>query len=212
MWEKVSEPWKIAFSQGWESFKKGSIPIGAVITDEIGNIISVGRNRMYESGTLNPRIAHAETVCLQNLDISKYPNVKQYTLYTAMEPCPMCFGTIVMSNFRKIKVAARDSYCGAVYLSEQDPYIKSKNMQIEFESGLLQDIQIVLQAYFELRACNGEVNKIVDIFCRDCPEAVQIAKAFYEEKYLDFCVQSNKEFKDVFESIVLMHIKARHHA
>ncbi len=78
MWDRVAEPWKIAFSQGWEAFRKGSIPIGAVVTDEIGNVISMGRNRMYESGALNPRIAHAETVCLQNLDISKYPNVKQY--------------------------------------------------------------------------------------------------------------------------------------
>ena len=49
--------------QGWEAFKNGSIPIGAVITDEIGNIISTGRNRIYEIDTLNTKIAHAETEC-----------------------------------------------------------------------------------------------------------------------------------------------------
>lgn len=181
MWEKLELPWQTAFSQGWESFRNGSVPIGAALTDENGNEISVGRNRLYEPGSLNPRIAHAETECLQKLDTAKYPNVGQYTLFTCMEPCPMCFGTIIMSNIRKVRVAAKDGYCGAVYLSETDPYIKSKNMQIGFESGIMQDVQIVMQAYFELRACNGEVNRVVEVFSQYCPEAVQMAKAFYHE-------------------------------
>ena len=62
MWDRVAEPWKIAFSQGWEAFRKGSIPIGAVVTDEIGNVISMGRNRMYESGALN-RYEDADIYC-----------------------------------------------------------------------------------------------------------------------------------------------------
>ncbi|HOJ80270.1 MAG TPA: nucleoside deaminase [Clostridiales bacterium] len=202
MWEKLELPWKAAFSQGWESFRNGSIPIGAALADENGNVISVGRNRLYEPGSLNPRIAHAETECLQKLDTSKYPNLGQYTLYTCMEPCPMCFGTIVMSNIRKVRVAAKDGYCGAVYLAETDPYIKSKNMQIEFGPGNLQGVQIVLQAYFELRAWNGETNKVVDVFSQYCPEAVQTAKNFYKERYLDHWARTNKEFGEVLESIV----------
>ena len=202
MWEKLELPWKAAFSQGWESFRNGSIPIGAALADENGNVISVGRNRLYEPGSLNPRIAHAETECLQKLDTSKYPNLGQYTLNTCMEPCPMCFGTIVMSNIRKVRVAAKDGYCGAVYLAETDPYIKSKNMQIEFGPGNLQGVQIVLQAYFELRAWNGETNKVVDVFSQYCPEAVQTAKNFYKERYLDHWARTNKEFGEVLESIV----------
>lgn len=202
MWDEIAEPWKMAFLLGWEAFKNGSIPIGAVIIDEIGNTISMGRNRLYEQGTLNPKIAHAETECLSKLDLSKYHNVKQYTLFACMEPCPMCFGTIVMSNFRKLKVAAKDSYCGAVHYCEIDSYIKSKNMQVEFELGALQAVQLTLQSYFEIKACNGNVNRIVDIFSQDSPEAVRIAKTFYNEKYLDFCAHSNTEFKDVFNSII----------
>jgi len=202
MWEEIEKPWKIAFMQGWEAFKNGSIPIGAVIADENGNIISKGRNRIYEYDTLNPKIAHAETECLSKLDLSKYPDVKQYTLYTCMEPCMMCFGTIVMSNFLRLKIAAKDSYCGAAHYSEIDPYIKSKNMQIEFELGILQVVQLTLQSYFEIKACNGDINHIVELFSQDSPKAVEIAKAFYKEKYLDYCVQKNVEFNNVFNSIV----------
>ncbi|NLV62723.1 MAG: nucleoside deaminase [Clostridiaceae bacterium] len=203
MWDEIEKPWKIAFMQGWEAFKNGSIPIGAVITDEFGNIISTGRNRIYEHSTLNPKIAHAETECLLKLDLSKHPNVKQYTLYTCMEPCPMCFGTIVMSNFRKLRIAAKDSYCGAAHYYEIDPYLKAKNMQVVFELGILQIVQLTLQSYFEIKACSGDINHIVELFSQDSPKAVEIAKSFYKEKYLDYCVQSNMEFNDVFNSIVL---------
>jgi tRNA(Arg) A34 adenosine deaminase TadA len=102
VWEDIEKPWQIAFEQGWVSLLKGSIPIGSVIADENMNIISIGRNRLYELGVKNPKIAHAETEAIQNLDISEFPDVKAYTLYACMEPCPMCMGTIVMSNLRKL--------------------------------------------------------------------------------------------------------------
>jgi tRNA(Arg) A34 adenosine deaminase TadA len=44
MWTSISRAWQIAFEQGWEAFQNGSIPIGAAIADENGNVISFGRN------------------------------------------------------------------------------------------------------------------------------------------------------------------------
>lgn len=202
MWDEIEKPWQTAFMQGWEAFKHGSIPIGAVIADESGIIISTGRNRIYEHDTLNPKIAHAETECLSKLNISKYPDVSQYTLFTCMEPCMMCFGTIVMSNMRRIKIAAKDSYCGATRYCETDPYVISKNIQIEFELGALQVVQLTLQSYFELRACSGKINSIVELYYKDCPEAVETAIILYKDKYLDNCAQKNIEFKDVFNVII----------
>ena len=102
MYKNIERPWQIAFEQGWEALVNGSIPIGAVITDEHGKIISKGRNRLFESSTKNPKVAHAETEAIRNLDVSKYPNTYDYTLFACMEPCPMCMGTIVMSNLRKL--------------------------------------------------------------------------------------------------------------
>ncbi len=99
MWNDLSKAWQTAFSAGWESFKNGSVPIGAVICDENGGIICTGRNRMNEITNGNSKIAHAETDCLLQLDTRKYPDLRSYTLYACMEPCPMCMGTIVMSNF-----------------------------------------------------------------------------------------------------------------
>lgn len=201
-WNKIEKAWQMCFEQGWESFKKGSIPIGAVIVDEKGNIISIGRNKIYESETLNPKIAHAEMECLLNLDILKHPNIREYTLYTCMEPCPMCFGTTVMSNIRKVKIASRDSYGGATHYCKDDTYIASKNIQVSFDMGVLESVQLVLQSYFEIRACNGELNRVVQAFQNESPLAVKIAEEFFKDRYLDVCSTNQKDISEVFNAIV----------
>ena len=201
MWNSLETPWQTAFELGWESLKHGSIPIGAVIADEAGNIISQGRNRLHENFAMNPKIAHAEMEAIQNLDVSKYQKLKEYTLYTCMEPCPMCMGTIVMSNIRKLNIAAKDSYCGAAHLCKDDPYISSKNTQVIFMNGILETAQLTLQAYFELKNAGGETNHIFSIFDKDNPVATRIAKSFYKENYIEAAIAKKMPFSDVFNEI-----------
>lgn len=202
MWNELSKAWQTAFSAGWESFKNGSIPIGAVICDENGKIICTGRNRVNEITNGNRKIAHAETDCLLQLDTHKYPNLERYTLYACMEPCPMCMGTIVMSNFRKIRIAAKDGHCGAVHYCEDDSYIKSKNINAIFELGDLQLVQLTIQTYFELKKNGGAAKSIIECFAADCPRAVNIAKTLYADRILDTYAENSTHFGEVFDMII----------
>ena len=202
MWNDISAAWKAAFEAGWESFKNGSIPIGAAICDENGSIICVGRNRVREIRHGNDRIAHAETDCLSQLDTSAFPNVKNYTLYACMEPCPMCMGTFVMSNFRHLRVAARDSHCGAVHYRESDPYIKSKEIEVIFDDGELQFVQLTMQSYFELKLSGGSENAVIACFAETCPEAVTLARKLYESSALDKFAQNGTSFGEVFDFLL----------
>lgn len=202
MWNDISAAWKAAFEAGWESFKNGSIPIGAAICGENGEIICVGRNKVREIRHGNDRIAHAETDCFSQLDTSLFPNVKNYTLYACMEPCPMCMGTFVMSNFRRLRIAARDSYCGAVHYCESDPYIRFKNIDVVFDDGELQLIQLVMQSYFEMKLNGGSENAVIDCFAKTCPEAVALARKLYENQTLDKFAQSKASFGEVFDFIL----------
>ena len=202
MWIDISKAWQAAFTEGWESFKKGSIPIGAAIADENDDIICTGRNRVAEITNGNHRIAHAETDCLNKLDTGKYPDLKKYTIYACMEPCPMCMGTIVMSNLVKIRVAARDGYCGSIHYCEDDRYVKNKNINTFFELGDLQLVQLTIQTYFELKMNNGASNEIIDCFAADCPEAVEIARKFYKNRTLDKLAEQNTDFSIVYNLIV----------
>ena len=201
MWDTISKAWQTAFELAWEAFINSSIPIGAVIVDENNDIISSGRNRLYEKDILHPKIAHAEMEALQKLDFAKYPGYT-YTLYTTMEPCPMCFGTIVMSNIRTLRIAARDGYCGALHLREKDQYIASKNIKATFEHGVLETVQLAMQTYFELKARNGEMNRVTSVFERDNSIAVEIAKSLYSEKLLDRYVENKTPFSELFNEII----------
>ena len=201
-WQDLEKPWQIAFEQGWQSFVCGSIPIGAVLVDNKGEIILTGRNRMYEACKSNAKMAHAEMECLLGIDETKHPEVKSFTLFTCMEPCPMCMGAIVMSNIRNVRIAARDRYAGAARLCKDVPYIASKNMSIRFEYRQPELVQLTMQTYFELRRCSGQLNKIVRLFEQDCPAAVRIAQDFYKARLLDNRASEGAAMSEVFDEIV----------
>lgn len=201
MWKDIGEVWQAAFSEGWESFKHGAIPIGAAITDENGNIICTGRNRIGELAHGNNKIAHAEMDCLLKLDTTVYPNVRSYVLYACMEPCPMCMGTFVMSNLKTLRVAARDRHCGAVHYLEDDPYMKWKNIDAKFEGGELELVQLCIQSYWCL-LMNGGKDHVMQQFEEDCQQAVALAEEFYKDRILDEYAKKNADFGEVYDLIV----------
>jgi tRNA(Arg) A34 adenosine deaminase TadA len=149
-YEDLDDIWKSIFELEWESLCNKSKAIASVITDENGNLISTGRNKIGEYTIPNPRVCHAETEAVRNLDISIYPNIKQYTLYAALEPCPMCLGTIVMGGIRRIVIGAHDDHGGAIELLDKSRYLSSKNIEIIWMPNIYGDIQRGLQTIREL--------------------------------------------------------------
>lgn len=200
-WATINKPWQTAFELAWEAFSCGSIPIGAVITDENGQVISQGRNRIYEKNILNPQLAHAEMDALNKLDFAKYPSSTNI-LYTTMEPCPMCFGAIVMSRIRNVYIAARDGWCGSVHYIEKDPYIASKNIKAVFELGILEVVQLTMQTYFYLKVQPDKKDMVIDVFNKYNSISVHIAKELYNERLLDRYVADKIHFGEVFNEIV----------
>ena len=148
--EKLSLQWKRIFQLEWESLCEGSKAIAAVIADENGNIVSEGRNMISEYVVPNPATAHAETEAIRNLDILKYPDKKKYTLYAGLEPCVMCMGTLVMGGIRKIEIAARDDFGGAMALMEHSDFIRKKGIQVTWLDNELGDMQRAFQTIREL--------------------------------------------------------------
>ena len=202
MWENLSEIWKAAFEEAWEAFKSGSIPIGAVITDENGNIILKDHNRSNETGVINRSISHAEANALRSLDTSEY-NPKSLTLYSTMEPCPMCFGTAVMANIKRLRYAARDPHCGFVHIKDEDDYLRSKNLDYRFENDEKEIVQLTIQSYHELRYISmGAGDGVLNKFRLLNGKAVSIAERLFAEKKLDSFAESGKSFGAVYDFIV----------
>lgn len=202
MWNDLSPIWKIAFKEAWDAFSSGSPPIGAVLCDSEGNVLLSDHNRNNEPLTLNKRTAHAEANILHRLDTSKF-DPKSLTLYSTMEPCPMCMGTILMSNIKRVRYAAADDYCGMTRLLQSDPYYSSKNVSCVPENGEHERFQITIQAYFELGYIErGAGTQVFDKFMESCPSAAKGAKQLYAEKWLDNAVNSHKDVSEVYDHIM----------
>lgn len=202
MWKDLSVQWQTAFLEAWDAFKAGSIPIGAVIADEKGNIIIKEHNRAAENETLNRHISHAEANALRSLDTSMY-NPKTLTLYATMEPCPMCMGTAVMSNIKHLRYAARDTYCGAVHIKDNDPYIMGQHLDYALVGGDMEFVQLTIQSYHELGYISrGASDKVLNCFRSIDEKAVALAEKLYDEKKLDLFSEKEMDFSEVYDFIL----------
>lgn len=202
MWSDLSREWKIAFSEVWIAFKNGSTPIGAAIFDKSGNLVMSDRNRANEEGTLNKRTSHAEANILHNID-TKIHDLHEMTLYSTMEPCPMCMGTCVMAGVRHLRFAARDPYCGFTYLKDTEPYFKTKNLDYTFVDDEMELVQLAIQSYHELRYMEqGASDKVYRTFYELVPKVKEIAEKLYAEKILDSFAKEDKPFSEVYDYIL----------
>jgi tRNA(adenine34) deaminase len=100
----------------WEAYSLGTIPVGAVVVDPTGEIVSRGRNRILDDvhGTQlgRTRLAHAEINALLELKADR--TYESFTLYTALEPCHLCLAATYSVRVGRLHYAAADPYAGAV--------------------------------------------------------------------------------------------------
>ena len=117
---------------------RGDRPIGAVIVHN-GNIIARSSNR-YK--TLQSHVAHAENTAIFACAPYLQKHGRECIIYTTVEPCVMCLGTIVMANIRNIVFGVKDQYMQMESYINNSPYIRKKVHN--YVSGVLQEICVAL--------------------------------------------------------------------
>lgn len=134
----------LAFEEALLAESEGTYPIGAVIVDATGHVISRGRNRVFSDQDCT---AHAEVDAIRKaspvlLDAAnKKFNKNTFTLYTTCEPCPMCTCTILLSGIKQVVWAADDDDYGAIRKMKEGPhflalfntihYVASPSLELE---------------------------------------------------------------------------------
>ena len=100
----------IAITQEVKS--SGDVPVGALIVNEAGEVISSGKNEREQD---NDPTAHAEIVAIRNASekIGSW-RLDELTLIVTLEPCVMCAGTILQSRIKRLVFGAFDQKAGAV--------------------------------------------------------------------------------------------------
>ncbi|MBN92637.1 MAG: tRNA-specific adenosine deaminase [Deltaproteobacteria bacterium] len=131
---------------------RDEVPVGAVLVDCDGTVLTKGRNRREE---LADPTAHAEMEALRG-DSTNSGNWRREdtTLYVTLEPCPMCMGALVLARVRRVVFGATDPKGGAAVSLYELGTDSRLNHQIEVTGGVLAErCSQQLKLFFrELRA------------------------------------------------------------
>lgn len=149
-----------ALAEAKKAFEKEEVPVGALIIDQEGRIISSGHNCPVAT---NDPTAHAEIVAIRKAG-SKQKNYRLNgkILVSTLEPCIMCLGAIIQARLQGLVFSLRDpkygSVCSRISVSEDLDWLNHHFWMVE---GILADqSRNLLQAFFALRRKkNGEVPK-----------------------------------------------------
>ncbi len=120
----------VAYEEALKAYKKGEVPVGAVIVKE-DKIVSKGHNLRLNKN--NP-LYHAEVVAIQKAS-KKLKNwrLDDCILYVTLEPCLMCVGAIQQSRIKKVIFSALDEKGGCVLSKYQIFDDKKLPFKIEYE-------------------------------------------------------------------------------
>jgi tRNA(Arg) A34 adenosine deaminase TadA len=128
-----SEAERACLELAWQALVAGTAPIGAVVTDATGAIISTGRNAV--DGVADPPLvsgsllAHAEVNALIWLRDGRERQVG-YRLVSSLEPCPMCAGAFRMAGLGALTFLGADPFNGATWLLTSDRYLGRRPVEI----------------------------------------------------------------------------------
>jgi tRNA(adenine34) deaminase len=127
----------------------GEVPIGALIVYE-GQVIARAHNLKEISG--DPT-AHAEILALRSASQLKQAwRLNGATLYTTLEPCPMCAGAIVMARIRRLVYGANDPKAGSAGTLMNIVQDERLNHKVEITTGILAlECGNILKEFFKER-------------------------------------------------------------
>jgi len=113
------------------------VPVGAVILNANGDLISAGNNQRE---LLNDPTAHAEIVAIRHAAKAlENWRLDGCSIIVTLEPCAMCAGAIAQSRISKVVFGAWDEKAGAsgsVWDLLRDPRALHK---VEVTSGVLEE-------------------------------------------------------------------------
>ena len=131
-----------ALKEAKKAYKKGEVPIGAVIVKN-NKIIS----RAYNQKEKNKIATHHAEILAINKACKKINNWRliDCTLYVTVEPCLMCCGAIIQSRIKKVVYGISNKNYGGV----ESINTTLKNTNITVENGIMQDECLnLLQKFF----------------------------------------------------------------
>jgi len=135
--DRYIDPMRKALKAATEAVSSGDVPVGALLLDATGAVVTVDHNRREE---LSDPTAHAEILVIsaRAREIDDW-HLTGYTLVVTLEPCPMCAGAAVLARLDRIVYGAADPKAGAAWSLYNIPQDRRLNHRIDLIEGVLGD-------------------------------------------------------------------------
>ncbi len=138
---------ELALKMAELAYKHDEVPIGAVIVDENGNVISKGYNKREKTQNA---INHAEIDAIQKACKKlKSWRLDNMSMYVTLKPCPMCAGAILNARIKIVYYGA-DSPNDSQNLCEK---IMSDVNRLNHKTNLIylknENCENILKKYFK---------------------------------------------------------------
>ena len=141
---------KLALEEAALAPEHGDVPVGAVLVDAGGNIVSRAHNRREQ---LADPAAHAEMIAITKgaAELGDW-RLDGYTLYVTLEPCVMCAGAIMWARIDRVVYGAPDFKAGAAW----SLYNVLGDTRLPHQSEITHDVlaeecSAILSEFFEKR-------------------------------------------------------------
>jgi len=143
-------PMRIALDEARAAAEHGEVPVGAVIVDSHGALVTAAHNQKEQLG--DPT-AHAELLAIRAAAEAMGDwRLEGYTLVVTLEPCAMCAMAAVWARMDRIVYGAADLKAGAAWSLFNIPQDDRLNHRCELIDGVLGDeAASVLAAFFAER-------------------------------------------------------------
>lgn len=143
----------LALAQARAALAAGEFPVGCVIV-ATGRVVGEGR-RSHSQGEAN-ELDHAEVAALREL-LTREPAIERsgLTVYSTMEPCLMCFATLLLNGVRRIVYAYEDVMGGAAGLDLATLAPLYREMRLEVVPHLRRGESLALFREFFANPANG---------------------------------------------------------
>lgn len=128
---------KLAYKEALKAYKKGEIPVGAIIVSNINGKIIAKAHNLRDSSQIITK--HAEIIAIEKANKkSKNWRLINCTLYTTLKPCKMCQEVINSAKLERV-----------VYSSESNNNVTSNTKIIQINSNdIINDTSILIKKAF----------------------------------------------------------------
>ena len=128
---------KLAYKEALKAYKKGEIPVGAIIVSNINGKIIAKAHNLRDSSQIITK--HAEIIAIEKAN-KKFKNWRliNCTLYTTLKPCKMCQEVINSAKLERV-----------VYSTESNNNVTSNTKIIQINSNdIINDTSILIKKAF----------------------------------------------------------------